>query len=102
MKYFLVKVFKLFFSFVFICFFSLNAYALRCGNSLVTEGDSLDQVRKTCGEPDRKKEWEVRSYNLGVCSTMPMAEWVYSMPVGSGYHVLRFKDNKLMSITFER
>jgi hypothetical protein len=38
-----------------------TADALRCGSRLITEGDTIDEVLASCGEPaERKRTWITR------------------------------------------
>lgn len=93
-------------------FFSVNAYALRCGTTLVNEGDSIEQVTKACGEPEQKKEWSITQCNFGknikndqnpscVMTVIPMADFTYPTPTGSSHNILHFANGKLVSIDFE-
>lgn len=43
-------------SFVMIFFFCADASAFRCGNGLVTSGDTKMQVLVTCGKPTSKEK----------------------------------------------
>lgn len=40
---------------IFLFFSAVNSWALRCGNNLVSEGDSKTQVQVACGKPTSKE-----------------------------------------------
>lgn len=43
-------------SFIFLFFFNTDGFAFRCGNSLVTGGDTKIEVSVTCGKPTSKEK----------------------------------------------
>ncbi len=61
---------------------SMQAYALRCGNSLVTEGMSRHEVRKRCGNPDDSYTRYETVYRRtagdeAVAYEVEINEWIY-------------------------
>ena len=48
----------------FSIFFISGAYAMRCGNKLVYEGDSEYDVLSKCGEPLSKQDYDQQSFNM--------------------------------------
>jgi hypothetical protein len=61
---------------------STQAYALRCGNSLVTEGMSRHEVRKRCGNPDDSYTRYETIYRRtagdeAVAYEIEINEWIY-------------------------
>ena len=60
----------------------LDAYAMRCGKQLVTEGMNRFQVLDRCGEPDdRNRRFETRyrriSDDESVAFEIEIEEWFY-------------------------
>lgn len=37
---------------IILSIISYNAHSMRCGTSIVTEGDSVQQLQEACGQPD--------------------------------------------------
>jgi hypothetical protein len=37
---------------ILLSIISYNAFSMRCGTSVLTEGDSLQQLQEACGQPD--------------------------------------------------
>jgi hypothetical protein len=48
---------SLIFSTIFYLAFTQEAFALRCGGKLITEGDSKLTVKNLCGKPDWVDRW---------------------------------------------
>ena len=74
---------------------------LRCGNKLVTSGMSMSEVRKYCGKPSSTsiEVQDVRAGNRVVGKT-EIHSWRYNRQSGQNPAVLKFDQEKLMSITF--
>ncbi len=74
---------------------------LRCGNKIVTSGMSMSEVRKYCGTPSSTsiEEQDVRAGNRVVGKTESHF-WRYNRMSGQNTAVLKFDQEKLMSITF--
>ena len=91
---------------------------LRCGNRLITVGDTKSKVISECGVPDDKEEWvEERimrdfhyrttyknDYEWGrepflVKTWIKMEEWYYNFGRTRLIHYLRFRNGKLIKIT---
>ncbi|WP_374403257.1 DUF2845 domain-containing protein [Niveibacterium sp.] len=89
-----------------------SAEALRCGNNLVSPGDTKMTVIQKCGEPARKDYLckRQRSYTrladgvetepvlVTVCDQVE--EWTYDPGPGSFLTVLRFEQNELKSVLY--
>jgi len=87
-----------------------EAYAFRCGNSLVTEGDTRSEVIADCGEPTeidsrrailrRPIEWiDGRLYTVGEgLVEIPIDVWIYNLGPRKLMRRLRFEDGRLVSI----
>lgn len=81
---------KLFVAGLIVLFWG-QSYALRCGNNLVLEGDTLVQVVEKCGQAD------------SVYSNWPMGENVtLTYKQGSVTYTLSFLRNSLTSIDMNR
>ncbi|MHB8789007.1 MAG: DUF2845 domain-containing protein [Desulfobulbaceae bacterium] len=93
--------------------------AFRCGAELVTIGDTRDEVRNICGEPQSVEAWteeRLRSYPLEpyipygygrdhryVNPYQPfkivrVEEWVYNLGSSRLIRYLRFENNRLKKI----
>lgn len=78
---------------------SLPAHALRCGTSIIDEGDLKFEVLQACGEPISK---DVIGYidsaqNNDRIRVMNIEEWVYQ--INGNYQSLEFEGNRLVRIT---
>ncbi len=76
---------------------------MRCGTSLIDEGDSAQLVMTKCGEPAKKTSEGPALRNNGVpkMNAAKISIWVYG-PHGGSYRYLRFIDDKLVSIEIRR
>lgn len=72
--------------------------SMRCGTSLISEGQASVEVLRICGEPDQR-EVIPPSGILGGGATVE--HWVYG-PRNGVYRHLRFIDGKLVEIRTER
>ena len=77
--------------------------SLRCGQSLVEEGDSVDQVLAACGAPAERKINPPALRNNGVpkFNAAETQFWTYAPENGASRH-LKFIDGKLVEIRVER
>jgi hypothetical protein len=87
-----------------------TAFALRCGNELISVGDLKNEVRVACGEPISKEiigyvDHVVSETNDGQTSekrirVMKIEEWIIeTTSYGTTYfHSLEFEGNKLIEI----
>ena len=91
--------------------FADSAWALRCGRSLVVEGDSQYQVYRRCGEPDLKENrvvyrelrWRGSGYDqpgLETRQTQPVLieQWTYDFGSNRFVEVVTFEDGRVISI----
>jgi hypothetical protein len=97
-------------SIFFLFFCTHEALAFRCGNSLVTEGDSKSQVTATCGHPTSKdkscensqeytttnKYGKIR--HVKKCSRK-LDTWFYNCGENDFIYKLTFDDGKIINIT---
>jgi len=77
------------------------ADALRCGQSVVTEGLRDFEVIERCGEPLTQRTWtEVRGYDVGPVDLyyVVVEEWVYDAGARKLRRLLRFENGELMDI----
>jgi hypothetical protein len=76
---------------------------MRCGVSLIDEGDSAQLVLAKCGEPAKKTSKGPALRNNGVpkMNAAKTSIWVYG-PHGGSYRYLRFIDDELVSIEMRR
>ena len=90
---------------MFFLGFAPASLALRCGTSLVTEGDLAIQVRDKCGDPVSE---ELIGYTLRPSSAIQQSsvayereykivQWVYG-PASGFYNVLTFEGGRLKRI----
>ncbi len=93
-------------SFVILFIFSTNGFAFRCGNGLVSSGDTKMQVTITCGKPTSKeKACEGRKTSTSVakdgkikktkkCANM-VDIWYYNCGDNDYIYALTFENGKL-------
>lgn len=95
-----------------LCFILLSsvsqAYALRCGTRLVSNGDTKTEVRLKCGEPtfiEEREEGFVDTYydtrvrrHLTRHIVEITEEWTYNRGSHQLIHILRFRHGKLFEI----
>ena len=77
------------------------ADALRCGQSVVTEGLRDFEVLERCGEPlTQRTRTEVRGYDVGPVDLyyVVVEEWVYDPGARKLRRLLRFEDGELVLI----
>ncbi len=84
--------------------FSKNSFALRCGNQIVSEGDTSAQVLSKCGEPHIRDEQEQQSIEKFGSEyihkiSIPVEDWVYDFGSNRLVQVLRFENNRLSKIS---
>jgi hypothetical protein len=100
MKYFLT---------VAILLLSINtAQAFRCGNRLISRGDSIIKVLKNCGEPDLVKHLAecvpIQSYNGRLeeyrsdCRMIYYEDWTYNLGPNLFMRRLRIQDGEVKTI----
>ncbi len=109
----------------FILFFSQSAFSLRCGHSLVKEGDYKAEVEDKCGEPDSteyhyerrgnsnhadttlygyndKSRFPTNSFSYGQQNYQDIEilvdEWVYDFGRARLRKLLRFENGRLKDI----
>ncbi len=77
------------------------AGSLRCGASIVSEGQYTFEVLERCGEPlYQRTHVEYRGYDVGPFLAVPVQvdEWVYDLGAVKFRRLLRFEDGRLMRI----
>lgn len=96
----------------------VSAIGLRCGNRLITVGDTKSKVISECGVPDYKEQWEeeqiMRDFHSPVYSKddyewgrepflvktlVKIEEWYYNFGRTRLIHYLRFRNGKLIKIS---
>lgn len=80
------------------------AGTLRCGNRLVREGDSIEEVHRRCGDPTfRTFSTELISFEtasgLVVTKTVQVERWTYNRGPREFIRYLVFRDGRLARIT---
>lgn len=82
---------------------SSEASSMRCGTSIVVEGDTMQQVLDKCGPPDSKEVWQPKLRVNGVPEkgAAKLEFWIYG-PSGGVYRKLRFIDDRLVQVEMER
>jgi Protein of unknown function (DUF2845) len=91
-------------------FLPQNAWALRCGNKLVTEGDTMGAVVAKCGEPTEVSRqstlrppviWH-NGYPLRVPGgdfDIPVEIWIYNLGPNKLMRRVRFESGVVVEIT---
>jgi hypothetical protein len=88
---------------------SSPAFAFRCGNKLVLEGDTRTEVRQKCGEPEeitrktilRTPVYWWRGERIQVSSDLvevAVETWLYNLGPYKLMQRLRFEDGELVDI----
>jgi hypothetical protein len=85
----------IFIVFLAILFFTTtNSFALRCGNDMVSEGDSKTRVQITCGKPTTKIKQSRKYHNK-------IEEWHYNCGDNDFIYKLTFENGILTNETTE-
>jgi len=88
---------------------SSPAFAFRCGNKLVLEGDTRTEVRQKCGEPEeitrktilRTPVYWWRGERIQISSDLvevAVESWLYNLGPYKLMQRLRFEDGELVDI----
>jgi hypothetical protein len=89
---------------------SINpAQALRCGNSLISRGDSVIKVLENCGEPDLVEhlaeclqttayDWRLGEYRYD-CRMIYYEAWTYNLGPTRFMRRLRIQNSEVKTIT---
>jgi hypothetical protein len=83
-----------------VMFAAVPAEAMRCGNKVVSRGDTQYQVRQRCGEPDDiSRRWITVYQRVGpdreVAVDVEVVEWLYDFGRNRLVTRLRFVDGVL-------
>lgn len=83
-----------------------QADTLRCGTSLINEGDPMDEVLAKCGQPDKRVVTPPTQPTRGpdgqfVPGAPQLETWMYG-PSNGAYRYLRFRDTTLELIRTSR
>jgi hypothetical protein len=84
------------------------AETLRCGNSIIKEGDSQGYVQDKCGEPESKQTYtepvlgRYPNGNTYSAGTTSRDVWRYHRSNGSFPAVLTFEQGVLKKLEFEK
>jgi len=92
-----------------LCFALINtAYAMRCGDQLVFEGDNKYNVLAKCGEPLDKEAFEQTvplyneaGYQIGE-NTSIVEQWIYQKSPADFQYILTFDQGVVKKITANR
>ena len=76
-----------------------EAASMRCGSTLISEGQAASEVLRACGEPDRRQRTEPAVAANGELrqGAVSVEEWVYG-PQNGVYRHLKFIDGQLVQI----
>lgn len=79
--------------------------SLRCGNDLISLGDTMYEVRNACGEPyssqtvgERKTYKILNKEQLRIDSIAYVTEWIYQG--NNGFYVLTYEGSRLIRKEF--
>lgn len=98
------------FSLVMLLSFNTNGFGFRCGEGLVTSGDTKTQVMVTCGNPTSKEkacdenivtsrtDKNGKAVKSKKCSKK-LDVWYYNCGSNDYIYALTFEDNKLIRET---
>jgi hypothetical protein len=85
-----------------------NAFAMRCGHNLVTEGDYKNDVIARCGHPDsiethtkivgRTLRFPFRTLDIQEYEEIQVEEWIYNFGPSRFKQYLRFENGVLEEV----
>lgn len=80
---------------------SVDAFAMRCGNRLVSRGDSKAEVFIKCGEPSFSEVIAIEAGpGIGFSALkVPVEQWTYNQGPNTFLKILTFKGGKLDDIS---
>ncbi|MDQ5986074.1 MAG: hypothetical protein CSYNP_01792 [Syntrophus sp. SKADARSKE-3] len=104
MKPYLIRFpFCIFFLTAGLCFFASNALAFRCGENVISAGDTKSRVIMECGKPTYKEKVgskDVYTSDQGnrnhSKSSKKVEQWSYNCGEGDFIYVLEFEGGKLV------
>ncbi len=84
--------------------YATESHALRCGNLLITQGDTISKVRNSCGAPTlfetRQIEYMIKNSRLETSTTYVDEEnWLYNRGRNQLIRLLRFENGKLATVS---
>lgn len=85
---------------------AVHAGTLRCGTSLINEGDPMDEVLAKCGQPDKRVVTPPTKPRRGsdgkfIPGRPQLETWMYG-PSNGAYRYLFFRDTQLQLINTTR
>ena len=81
---------------LFLSFTTGNVWAFRCGNGLVSTGDTKTQVQMTCGKPtSSEKRCKENWTNKKAKCDKKVEVWYYNCGDGDFIYALSFENNTL-------
>lgn len=97
---------------LFLMVFTVESNAFRCGNGLVTEGDSKSQVLAICGSPSSKEKSCENSQQYTTTTKhgktkkskkcgQKLETWSYNCGDNDFIYKITFDDGKITNITTE-
>lgn len=85
-----------------------TAFAMRCGHSLVSEGDYKEEVLAKCGQPDsiethtkivgKTLRYPYRTLDLQQYEEVQVEEWIYNLGSSHFQQYLRFENGQLREV----
>jgi len=88
------------FTLVLVAGISVDAFAMRCGDRLVSRGDTKAEVLMKCGEPSFSEVIAIEAGPGIGFSTLkvPVEQWTYNQGPNTFLKILTFKGGKLVDI----
>lgn len=81
--------------------------SLRCGNSLLSIGDTMYEVRQACGDPvheqrvgERRRYKADKARGLKIEDITYVTEWIYAKD--QGQYILTFDGSRLVNKSYSR
>lgn len=76
-----------------------SAFALRCGQSIITMGDKQFEVLQKCGEPFFADSWQAPLFHQGFyLGSDIVEEWYYNFGPQRFIRILLFRNGRLILI----
>lgn len=88
--------------FLLLTLASFQAYAMRCGNEIIMEGDVKEKILKYCGKPSHKAKDKIVFYEYRFGHkhkrSKKVIKWFYNFGPTEFYYVLTFEKGKVIAV----